>query len=356
MRANDTDRIDRQDLPDAFDPAGVALGIIDADGVLKLANHGWGGDGRDRHAPKAMQVRPGANCSQALRESAQRGDESAKRVLQAFAWILSGVVRSIRCEYFDPTPEMRWFDITISRLRDGAGLIVTSIDVTARKHALATAAQLHAPLVAISDRATAALSKLGEHPATKPSALNETVTAISRAAALAGLLVHRMRILLSGVSAPRTDLDVNELVREVVELAGSVARRNEVGIDVALDPRHPAVFGDAAQLQEMLINLLLNGIDATVSAGPEQRNLHVTTTRTASTVEICIKNHCPQMSAADQALPVARAIAESHGGSVRARLLGDHGTSVQVTLPSAKRLAHAYEPKSNRIRLGPALG
>ncbi|HEY0304442.1 MAG TPA: ATP-binding protein [Longimicrobiales bacterium] len=356
MRVNNTDRIDRHDFPDAFDPAGVALGIIDADGVLKLANHGWGGDGRDRHAPKAMQVRPGANCSQALRESAQRGDESAKRVLQAFDWILSGVVRSIRCEYFEPTPELRWFDITISRLRDGAGIVVTSIDLTARKHALATAAELNSPLRAISDRATAALSKLGEQSETKQSALNETVAAISRAAALAGLLVHRMRILLSGVAAPRTDLDVNELVREVLELVSSVARRNEVCIAAALDPRRPLVFGDAAQLQELLINLLLNGIDATVSANPDPRNLHVTTTRTASTVEICIKNHCPQTSAAGHALPVARAIAESHGGSVRARNLGDHGTSIQVTLPSASRTSYAYRPKSNRIRLGPALG
>jgi hypothetical protein len=301
MPGKDTDANHQQDLPDAILPAGVAIGIIDADGTLKLANYGWCGDGRDRHAPKVLQVKPGVSCSQALRVLAQCGDESAKRVLQAFDWILSGVVRSIRCEFFEPRPEMRWFHLTISQLRDDAGLIITSIDVTARRRGTVTSA---------------------------------------------GKLPQRMR-RLQGAPLLRTEIAVNRLVQEVIEVADSIARKHGVGIACALDRNHPHLVGDALLLHEMLMTLVLDAVDVTVRVNPEPRSIHVTTTHTASTVEICVKHRCPDVPGNRIRTSLVRTLAHTHGGSLAAHRLGNHGLSMQITLPAGGQglIASAAAPR-----------
>jgi C4-dicarboxylate-specific signal transduction histidine kinase len=293
-----------------------------------------------------VQVRPGANCSQALREFAQRGDESAKRVLQAFDWILSGVVRSIRCEFFEPLPQARWFDLTISKLRDGAGLIITSIDVTTRQCATGARIDLNLPLLAIRTSAGSALRKLSDTPHHRP--VRGHVISIANAAARAQELLQRMRRLLNGAPLAQTEVHANRLVQDVLALVDGIARKHNVRIDYALDHHNPSVFGDALQLREMLIALVLSAIDVTASGNPEQRSVHVTTTRTPNTVEICVKHHCPESFGVGISMPIVRAIVEAHGGSLATHRLGDHGLSTQITL----RLGR---PRSNRFDLGPAL-
>jgi hypothetical protein len=228
MLSKDADTYNRADWP-AFAPAGVALGIIDADGTLKLANDGWCGDGRDRQAPKALQVKPGASCSQALRLSAQRGDESAKRVLQAFDWALSGVVRSIRCEFLERLPDRRWFDITTSVLRDGEGIIVTSIDVTARKRIVEAPAEFHFPFPVLGSNADVALRALAGTPRGRYG--RDNTAAASRAETRTHALLQRMRQLLNRRALPQAEVDVNQLVTDVVGLIRGVALAHGVHLD-----------------------------------------------------------------------------------------------------------------------------
>jgi signal transduction histidine kinase len=361
-------------LFDVINAAGVALGVIDPEGTLTLANYGWCGGDRERHVPWALQVEPGSNCTQALRDYAQQGDESAKRVLQAFERVGSGVVRTIRCEFFEAEPEFRWFDITINSLGPNRGLIVSSIDVTARKRAAAatanqvnelarstrtttmsllaasTAHELSQPLFAIRVTAEATLRQLNTIGADED--VRESVSAIAGAARRATDIIQHMRKLLSGGTPDRALLDVNQLAREVVRMTGDDARQRQVRIDTALDPRRPIVLGDSIQLQQMLTNLIVNAIDVTVGNIPEERNIHVTTTANGATVEICVKDHGPPLDAnalqrifdplyttkrsgMGLGLYITRAIVESHGGLINARRLSDHGLSMQVTLPAA---------------------
>ena len=346
MLSKDADTYTRNDWPNVFDPAGVALGIIDADGTLKLANDGWCGDGRDRQAPKALQVKPGASWLQALRLIAQRGDESAKRVLQAFDWTLSGVVRSIRCEFFEPLPATRWFDITISMLRDGAGIIVTSIDVTARKRTMEAAAELNLPFPGSGSSAGSALRGFASAP--RDRNVRENVTPSFKAETRTHGLLQRMRGLLHGAAMPHAEVDVNQLVRDVIGLIKGVALAHGVQIDHSLDSRNPKVSGDARQLGQMLIALILHAVTLTLNGNPGHRVILVTTLGTSNTVAICVKNQCPESFGVGLGMPLVRRIVEAHGGSLTAHHLGDHGFSIQITLPKLWR-------NSNRFRSGPAL-
>jgi signal transduction histidine kinase len=373
MHWNHAETMTQDIVTDAFDEAGVALAVLDEEGVLEIANAAWCGEGRKRLAPKLLQLEPGGSCTQSLRLSAQHGDQSAERMLHAFERIRAGLVRSIRCEYYEADPRLRCFDITISLLSKGSGLVVSSMDVTARKFAAAatarqvddlarvtrsttmslfasaTAHELTQPLLAIQASASAALRMLDSNAA-KDAVVHEAVAAIATAATRASELIRRMRQLLNGGQSERLELDINEMVADVVELVVPDADHRNTRIDVSLDPRRPVVFGDAIQLQQVLINLIINAIDVTSNCAPAERSIHVTTTRTPTTVEVCVNDHGPALDVdtlkrifdpffttkrlgMGLGLYITRAIVESHGGSINAYRLGDHGLSMKVTLP-----------------------
>ena len=261
----------------------------------------------------------------------------------------------------------------MTHLSNSSGIIVSSMDVTARKFAAAATArqvddlakitrtttmslfaaaaahELTQPLLAIQASASAARRRLDASGNSDPI-VHDAVVAIGTAATRASDLIRRMRQLLSGGESERSELDINRMVGDVVELLNPDAHHRNTRIDVSLDPRQPIVFGDAIQLQQVLINLINNAIDVTVSSTPAERNIHVTTTRTPTTVEICVKDHGPTLdvdtlkrifdpffttrrSGTGLGLYITRAIVESHGGSIAAYRLGDHGLSMQVTLP-----------------------
>ena len=359
-------------LSDAFDEAGVALAIFDDAGVLEVANSRWNSEGRERFAPEVLQVVPGASCLHSLRLRAQQGDESAERILLSLDRLRSGRVRTLRCEFYE-AEHMRCFDITMTHLSNSGGIVMSSMEVTSRRFAAAAIArqvddlaritrtttmslfaaaaahELTQPLVAIQASASAARRKLDSNGAADPI-VRDAVVAIATAATRASDLIRRMRQLLSGGQPERNELDVNQMVADVVELVNPDANHRNTRIDVSLDPRRPVVFGDAIQLQQVLINLIINAIDVTVNSAPAERNIHVTTTRTPTTVEICVKDHGPVLDAdtlkhifdpffttkrsgMGLGLYITRAIVESHGGSIAAYRLGDHGLSMQVTLP-----------------------
>jgi hypothetical protein len=137
MHWNDTQTLDRDILPEAFDEAGVALAIFDDAGALEVANSKWRAEGRERFAPMILQVVTGGSCTHSLHLRAQQGDESAERMLLSLNRIRSGLLRNARCEFYEAEPLPRCFDITMTRLMNGGGVVMSSMDVTARKFAAA---------------------------------------------------------------------------------------------------------------------------------------------------------------------------------------------------------------------------
>ena len=84
------------------------------------------------------------------------------------------------------------------------------------------------------------------------------VAAVTRAAGI----IDRVSSLYRRGTPERELVDLNEIVREMSVLLGDKANRNAVSIRTDLDPGLPATTADRVQLQQVLMNLMLNGVEA----------------------------------------------------------------------------------------------
>jgi signal transduction histidine kinase len=361
------------ELGEPFNSVPIALGVMDTQGILVYANAVWKSGRKARQVPSVLRARAGANCLEQLGTSAQKGNDSARRVINGIERVINHGAAVVRCEFCELEPEVRWFDLHIGPSSDGDGVVISSVDITAAKRAAAATAnqidelcrvtrattmsllaaaaghELHQPLLVIMANADAALREMPAEP-TAGGQLRELITGVSAAALRATEIIKRMRNLLSGGAPEHAELDLNQLVRDVVELLGDDAVHRQIQVNYQLDPTGPTVRGDRIQLQQVLINLILNSFDASTAIAIGQRSVTVTTKRQGNNAEICIKDHGPGLapsvlqrifepfyttkrSGMGIGLYITRAIVVSHGGSITARNYGDHGLSMCVTLP-----------------------
>jgi len=136
--------------------------------------------------------------------------------------------------------------------------------------------EINQPLAAILSNAEA-----GEHliksGAASPQDLQEIFTAIRDDDVRASQVIERMRRLLRNEPNEARPLSVNETVESIVRLTGSLARRNGVSVHTVLDPAIPLVKGDFVQLQQVLLNLIVNAIEAVHESTSERRRVTITT-------------------------------------------------------------------------------
>src|SRR5437762_526464 len=171
----------------------------------------------------------------------------------------------------------------------------------------------------------------------------------------AGDVIGRMRALLKRHVLDTQLLDLAELVGDVAKLAQPDAATRHVKLTVNLPADLPPVRGDRVHLQQVLLNLILNGIDALNRAGPEDRRVTVSArVDAARTVEIAVSDTGHGIAAEKLAhvfdpffttkpdgmgmgLPISRTIVESHGGRLWAENNNnDTGATFRFTLPLAE--------------------
>jgi signal transduction histidine kinase len=164
-------------------------------------------------------------------------------------------------------------------------------------------------------------------------------------------LISRIRSLFKKSAPERELVDVNEVIRDMIVLLSAEANRFSISIrpDVAEDL--PKVMADRVQLQQVLMNLMLNGIDAmrdmngarelTVKSRPGgdgELMISVSDTGVGLPLEqadqifnafFTTKPHGTGMG-----LPISRSIVEAHGGRLWAAANSGRGTTFQFTLPS----------------------
>jgi two-component system sensor kinase FixL len=104
----------------------------------------------------------------------------------------------------------------------------------------------------------------------------------------AGEVIDRMRALLKRRGLERVELDFAELVNEVLVLVQPDAASRKVRLAVEVPAALPPVRGDRVHLQQVLLNLVLNGMDAMTDVPAEQRRLVVRARADAGTVEVAI--------------------------------------------------------------------
>jgi two-component system sensor kinase FixL len=210
--------------------------------------------------------------------------------------------------------------------------------------------ELNQPLTAIATYARAA-ERLAEQG---PAQHDEVISALRQIAAQAlraGEIIKRLRTLVRNRETQEELLDLNTVVRELAVLAESDARANNVQLQLELAADVPPVLGDAIQLQQVMLNLLRNAIDAVCSEAASERSIHLRTALVAGGVEVCVLDAGPGIDPAIRerlfeafattkpegtglGLAISRSIVESHHGRLMWRANLPRGSCFFFTLPA----------------------
>jgi PAS domain S-box-containing protein len=275
--------------------------------------------------------------------------------------------------------EYRWFLIRAVPLRDECGHLLkwygTLTDIEDRKRAEEERERLHQlqadlahvnrvsmmgelaaslaheikqPIAAAIMNAEACMQWLGNDVPDVTEAC-QAASAIVANATRATEIIDRVRSLYKRGRPKRELVDVNEVVREMTVLLGDAANRNSISIRTELDLRLPTTIADRVQLQQVLMNLLLNGIEAMQETGGEL----IITSKTTENGQllISVRDSGVGLSIEDVerifeafftrkpqgtgiGLSISRRIIESHGGRLWASANTVRGATFQFTLPS----------------------
>ncbi len=259
-------------------------------------------------------------------------------------------------------------------MRDAGMVLVSLVDISARVRAQAALERLqnefaHAARISMLGELTASLAHEINQPLAAISAngaaglrwlarpepdLGE-VTAITRRMAAdaqrAGEIISRIRLMASRQSPEKTIVAVNNLIEDAILFLRHEMQAQGVTVTLDLAGDLPAVLADRTQLQQVVVNLTMNAIQAMAQAARPERQIRVSS-RMADNAALCIAvdDSGPGVPAADQGrlfesfyttkpdgmgmgLPICRSIIEKHGGEISVGVGALGGACFSFTLP-----------------------
>ncbi len=272
-----------------------------------------------------------------------------------------------------------WGHVYASAVQDvesGAKMIIgTLIDITTTRHAqdalratqsklahitrlttmhevtAAIAHEVNQPLAAIVANGNAAIRWLRKTPPEVAEAV-ATVNQIVSDGHRASEVVASIRGLFKKDQHAKVLLDVNAVIREVLELLQGELSSKRVPIRTKLNRNLPQILGDHGQLQQVVLNLVMNAVEAVSDNPVGSRVLNVSSKRSQSEeVIVAVEDSGPGIDAKDfdqifdaffttksqgmgMGLAICRSIVEAHGGRLWASARRSHGSIFYLTLPS----------------------
>jgi two-component system sensor kinase FixL len=212
--------------------------------------------------------------------------------------------------------------------------------------------ELNQPLTAVSSYCESArdLLEKASDPATL-ELVHEAMDEAARQAIRAGQIVRRLRDFMSHGETERHVESLQRLINEANALALVGSREHQIDVQLSLDPRSDLVFVDRIQVQQVLVNLIRNAIDAMIDA--PVRKLTIGTARKEGMTLVSVEDTGSGISEpiAEQlfqpfvtskpggmgiGLSICRTIVEAHGGHIWFERREDGGTAFHFTLPSGE--------------------
>lgn len=300
--------------------------------------------------------------------------------MQRVANVLEGRTQQYTLEqlYHRKDGQTFWGNVTVTAARDDAGQPLYGIamveDVTERKQAedglaraqaelahanrmmtmgelvASIAHEVNQPLAAVQTNAHACLRWLDREPAD----LQEVRLGIERIAADSGRareVIQRIAALVKKSPLHKTSLDVNEVIREVLAMTRRELEKAGVSVRADLAGDLPPLLGDRVQLQQVLLNLMMNGVDAVTAAAGPVRQLTITSQRDPTSIRVALRDSGVGLDPATanqlfeafvttkeggmgMGLSISRSIIEAHGGELSATAnVGGPGATFAFTLP-----------------------
>ncbi|HUK07260.1 MAG TPA: ATP-binding protein [Stellaceae bacterium] len=316
--------------------------------------------------------------------------EDRDKILEKWrAAVATGTMFEVEAHARHATGEYRAVLLRAAPLRDEGGMIVkwygVTIDVEDRRRAMealhasdeqlerareelarvsrpivlgqlaaSIAHEVNQPITAARNNASAALRFLGRKPPDLEE-VREALGCVVRDTGRAGDIIGRARDQIKSAPTRQERFDINGAINEVIAVARSEATRNGISIETRFANESSPVQGDRVQLQQAMLNLILNAIEAMSSDGDGSRKLSISTEQGQSDgVLISVRDSGPGIDPEDiervfdsfystksiglgMGLSICRSIVEAHGGRLWAGSNEPRGAAFEFTLPAAPK-------------------
>lgn len=211
--------------------------------------------------------------------------------------------------------------------------------------------ELNQPLAAIMNFSNGCMRRL-KNGAIEESALASALEQITLQAERAGEIIRRLRNLVQKQPPERTLVDLNTLVQEVVSFVEYDARKMNIEVEVSLSTQPLMLKVDFVQIEQVLLNLTRNALDAMGETPQDERALIVTTRTTSKNhYEVSVRDTGPGMdqdtinhlfdaffstkqSGMGMGLPISKSIIDDHKGIITVESTPGEGTEFVIALPA----------------------
>jgi PAS domain S-box-containing protein len=213
--------------------------------------------------------------------------------------------------------------------------------------------ELNQPLTAIANNASAARRFL-ERGNLDPVLLQQLLQDMVADSQRAGAVIHGIRNLVRKEKTPRTVLDLNAVITDTVRLVSTDILLRESVVTTELDPGLPQVEAALVQIQQVLLNLIMNALDASEGLPPAERRVVIRTeSNKGEFAEISVRDFgvglptdqpdkvfdhffSTKQKGMGMGLTIVRSIIESHAGTISAENAPDRGARISFRLPAAR--------------------